>query len=75
MGWDGMGSHPPPVLTGPEAPSPEVLWQTCQVVPGSPVLDSGYKASADPGCLNRSEAQHMPMHMHTCPHNNANPWS
>ena len=47
-GWVGLGVCPPPVLTDPEAPSPGVLWQTCQVVSGSAVLDSGLQRHHGP---------------------------
>ena len=30
-GTHGLGGCPTPALTGPEAPSRKVLWQTCQV--------------------------------------------
>ena len=48
--WVGLGVCAPPVLTDPEAPSPEVLWQTCQVVSGSPALDSGLQCHRRPWC-------------------------
>ena len=70
-GWVGLGVCSLPVSTDPEAPSPEVLWQSCQVAPGSPAFD---KATADPGRLRCSEARHMPMHMHTYIHNRVHPW-
>ena len=47
-GWVGLGVCPPPVLTGPEAPSPEVLRQTCRVVSGSAALDSGLQGHHRP---------------------------
>ena len=59
-GWYGMGVCPTPVMMVPEAPSPKVLWQTCQVISGSPAMGSGLQ-----GHRRCSEAQHMPC---TCPH-------
>ena len=44
----------PPVLTNPEAPSLKVLWQTCQVVSGSPALDSALQGHARP-CLTQAQ--------------------
>ena len=46
--WGGMGVCPTLVLTPPEAPSPKVLWQTCQVVSGSPALGSGLQRHHSP---------------------------
>ena len=46
-GMDGMPFRPPPVFTVPDAPSPEVLWQTCQVV-SDPVLHSGVQGHRRP---------------------------
>ena len=48
-GWDGVGVCPPPVLRAPEAASPEVLWQTRQVVSGSP--RTGLGATTPPQTL------------------------
>ena len=47
-------AQPPPfmnaaALTDPEAPSPKVLWQTCQGVSGSPALDLGRQGVQDGG--------------------------
>ena len=53
----GLGVCPPPVLTDPEAPSPEVLWQICQVASGSPALHSGLQG----------HRSHAHAHMHTQP--------
>ena len=54
-GWVGLGVCPPPVLTDPEAPSPEVLRQTCQVVSGS--LGVGLGASERHSSMRTSTPQ------------------
>ena len=72
--WDGMRLCPPPVLADPEAPPPEVIWQTCQVVSGSLQLDSGLQSHCRPSAR-RNETRRMPMPMHTCMHNRVRSWS
>ena len=68
-GGVGGGGGSPPVSRDPEMPFPKYYGRPV----GFPALDSGYKATANPGRPWATQAQcHLAMHMHTCIHNNVN---
>ena len=68
--WVGLGVLPPPVVMDPEAPSPEVLWQTCQVVSGCPAWDLGLQGHRRPWA---TQAQCSPTQAHARAHMTTQP--